>query len=130
MSLCQTGCTEEAVIALGTRLPRYLCASCAELSRFRRYRVARVIASGVDLRRDLVGWWIDGEPVRPAPLSEVVASATLPPCPDHDRHPLLRPSPLGGGLLCYVCPVGGCLVSGVSAATEELAAEGWRDVLE
>lgn len=73
------GCPNEAAIILGADGQWRLCASCAELSRFRRYRVARVIDTEVCLRRDSAGWWVDGLdfPERPAALAEVLEKAFM-----------------------------------------------------
>lgn len=71
------GCEEPAAIEFGNpqrSVTWRLCATCAELPRFRRYRVARVLGSDIRLRRDSAGWWVDGLdfPDRPAPLAEVL----------------------------------------------------------
>lgn len=70
----RTGCSNEAVVALGHNGAWHVCATCAELPRFRRLRVGRVLGRRVELRRDSAGWWVDGLdfPDRPAPLAEVL----------------------------------------------------------
>lgn len=69
---CETRCGRSVVVRLGKRSLWAVCAACAELPRFRRYRSARVIGTGAVLRRDSAGWWVDGELVPPAPLAEVL----------------------------------------------------------
>lgn len=69
---CEAGCPELAVVRLG-KIGRWsVCATCAELPRFRHYRVAHVIDADVTLRRDSAGWWVAGELVPPAPLAAVL----------------------------------------------------------
>lgn len=126
------GCPNEAVVVLGARGDWHLCASCAELPAFRKFRVAQLLDADADvtLRRDSAGWWVAGELVPPAPLAEVLARLALPVCPEHGRYMVLRRSPLGRGLVAYCCPVRACLVSGPSAEDEQGAAQGWREVLK
>jgi hypothetical protein len=81
-----TGCPNPAQVVLGANGAWRLCATCAELPRFRRYRVARRITDGRALRRDCrvlrrdrAGWWWrdadNAFEFLPAPLAEVLAVA-------------------------------------------------------
>lgn len=79
------GCLNEAVIALGHKGEWHLCATCAELPRFRRYRVAHLlkaehlqIEERPFLRRNLAGWWAEDRSTAvaleaPRRLAEVLA---------------------------------------------------------
>lgn len=67
------GCEHQAVVRLGAKGDWHLCATCAELPRFRRYRVASRLSDGRVLRRNVAGWWWrDDQLRRPRPLAEVL----------------------------------------------------------
>lgn len=85
---CETGCPEPATVRLGKIGLWSVCADCAELPRFRRYRVAHLVRSDLPpedqpvLRRDSRGWWAEDRSTSsilgpPRPLAAVLADYVI-----------------------------------------------------